>query len=91
MPPVTWGAILTFAIAMVLLYALGKILALPMRVVGKLILNGIVGGVLLILINLVGKYVGLTIGINPITALVSGFLGLPGVAMLVLLRLILMF
>ena len=40
----------------------------------------------LFLINLLGAKVGVNIGINPLTALIAGFLGLPGIVMLVLLQ-----
>ncbi|PWL42550.1 pro-sigmaK processing inhibitor BofA family protein [Christensenella sp. MSJ-20] len=86
MPGITLGSVGAYAAAILLLFLLGKALALPMRLIGKLILNGVAGGVALFLINLLGAKVGVNIGINPLTALIAGFLGLPGIVMLVLLQ-----
>jgi len=43
----------------------------------------------LLLLNFVGGYFGLHIALNPVTALVVGFLGVPGVVLLLVLRYIL--
>ena len=55
----------------------------------KIILNGVFGVILLYLVNFIGGQVGYPnlIGINWITALVAGFLGIPGVAVLVIFKL----
>lgn len=46
----------------------------------------LLGGIALWVINLAGDPAGFHIGLNPITASVAGFLGLPGLAALVGLR-----
>lgn len=65
------------------------ILTKPVKWILKLVLNGILGGVMLLIINAVGSSIGLSIPINPVSALVSGILGFPGVVLLVLIGLIL--
>ncbi len=82
-------AIIAYAVALLLMYALGWLLFVPLKYLWKLILNGILGGLLLVVINLIGGLFGVTIAINPVTALISGFLGIPGVALLFLLQIIL--
>lgn len=72
-------------IGLVLLYVVIKILKWPL----KILMNGVIGIVLLYLANLLGTYLGFTIGINWITALVAGFLGIPGVIFLVIFQLFL--
>lgn len=81
--------IVAYAVALLLMYALGWLLFVPLKYLWKLLLNGILGGLLLFVINLVGGFFGINIAINPITALISGFLGIPGVALLLLLQMIL--
>ncbi len=81
--------ILAYAVALLLMYALGWLLFVPLKYLWRLILNGILGGLLLVAINLVGGLFGVTLAINPVTALVAGFLGIPGVALLFLLQIIL--
>ena len=81
--------IVAYAVALLLMYALGWLLFVPLKYLWKLILNGILGGLLLVVINLIGGLFGITLAINPITALIAGFLGIPGVALLFLLQIIL--
>jgi inhibitor of the pro-sigma K processing machinery len=61
-------------------------LYLPIKLVAILIYNGLLGGVMLWLLNLVGGYVGFHIPINVITAPLAGFLGLPGILLLIILQ-----
>lgn len=53
----------------------------------KIIINGIIGIVLLYVANILGTYLGFHIGINAITALIAGFLGIPGVIFLIIFQL----
>ncbi len=55
----------------------------------NLILYGLIGLVLLYLTNLLGAYLGFSIAINWITALIAGFLGIPGVIFLIIFQLFL--
>lgn len=84
-----YGAIIAYIFGLILLYIIGSILLIPLKVIVKLVYNGVIGGILLWLLNLVGQYFGLHIAINPITALVAGFLGIPGIVVLVILSYIL--
>ena len=63
-----------------------KILTKPIRWIFKLLLNAAFGFVLLFLVNFFGDPVGIYIGVNFVNALVAGFLGVPGVILLVLLK-----
>ncbi len=81
--------IVAYAVALLLMYALGWLSFVPLKYLWKLILNGVLGGLLLVGINLVGGLFGATIAINPITALISGFMGIPGVILLFLLQILL--
>ncbi|MDW8802964.1 pro-sigmaK processing inhibitor BofA family protein [Clostridium sp. A1-XYC3] len=78
-----------FLIAVLGLYILVKVFAWPLKVLFKLIANGIFGVLLLILVNFIGHYFNFYIGINAITALIAGFLGVPGVIFLVVFKLFL--
>ena len=72
-------------IGLVLLYLVIKLLKWPL----KILMNGVIGIVLLYLTNLLGTYLGFSIGINWLTALIAGFLGVPGVIFLVIFQLFL--
>lgn len=86
---VEWSVILAYALGLVLLYLVGWILIIPLKYLVKLLINGIIGGIVLFGLNFVGGFIGFSIGINPITALVVGFLGIPGVILLLVLNYIL--
>ncbi len=77
------GAWIAYIVGIGLIYFLGKIFVMPMRLVWKLIYNGVIGGLMLWLVNFVGSFAGFEIGINVVTALVAGFLGIPGVVLLI--------
>jgi len=81
-----YNALIAYAVGLILLYLMARLLFLPIRLLLVLVYNGLIGGVLLWMVNLVGGYIGLHIGLNPVTALLAGFLGLPGVAALVAIR-----
>lgn len=84
-----YSIIIAYAFGLILLYIIGRILFVPVKFVLKLIYNGIIGGIMLWFLNIVGSYFGLHIAINPVTALVAGFLGVPGVILLVVLKYVL--
>lgn len=55
----------------------------------KILLNGIFGVFLLYIVNFLGAGFGIHIGINIVTALIAGILGIPGVAVLILFKILL--
>lgn len=80
------GVILAYAAGLILLYFIGWILIIPIKYLVKLIINGVIGGILLLLVNFLGGFIGIYIAINPITAIIVGFLGVPGVILLIVLQ-----
>ncbi len=81
--------LVAFGVGVLLLYLVGRVMVVPLRYIAKLIINGVVGGIFLWVLNVFGGFIGLHIPINPITALTAGFLGVPGVVLLIVLQLIL--
>ena len=80
--------IVAYVAGVLVLYALGKMLMIPLKSIFNLIVNAVIGGGVLLVINFIGSYWGFGVGVNPITALIVGLLGLPGVILLIALRLI---
>lgn len=66
-------------------FVFGKIFLLPLKVAGKLAVNSILGGVLLIAINFIGSGFSVFIPVNILNACIVGVLGLPGTIMLIIL------
>jgi len=69
------------------LYLLATFFFTPFRYLLRLFAWAVLGTVLLAAVNLVGGLVGLHIAINIFTVLTAGILNVPGVVLLVLLRL----
>lgn len=78
-----------FLIAILGLYILVKVFSWPIKILFKLIINALLGALLLIIVNFIGQYFNFYIGINGITALIAGFLGIPGVIFLIIFKLFL--
>ena len=57
-----------------------------LKLIFKILINTAVGFVLLYALNMFGGAFGISIGINWVNALVAGILGLPGIAVLLILR-----
>ncbi len=76
-----------FLIAIVGLYVIVRVFSWPIKLLFKLIINAVLGVVLLVIVNLIGSYFQFSIGINAITALIAGFLGIPGVIFLIIFKL----
>lgn len=81
--------ILFYLGGLILIYVVGMLLVVPIKILTKLLMNGIIGGVVLFLFNFIGGMFDLTIAINPMNALIVGFLGVPGVMLLLVLNFIL--
>ncbi|MBC8061825.1 MAG: pro-sigmaK processing inhibitor BofA family protein [Clostridiaceae bacterium] len=77
-----------FILAIVGLYLVVKFFKWPFKILLKLIVNGVLGVILLLLVNFVGTSFGISVGINFITALIAGFFGVPGVIFLIIFSLI---
>lgn len=73
MPQIDIFTILAVFIAIGAIYIIGMLLVLPIKIILKFIINGLIGAFLLFIINIFGSIIGVTVAINPITALVAGF------------------
>lgn len=81
--------ILTYLAGICFLFIFGRIFIVPIKKVLKLVINSVLGGVAIFLINLVGTNFGFHIGLNILTSILVGILGLPGVICLVIVKLFL--
>ncbi|HZK35257.1 MAG TPA: pro-sigmaK processing inhibitor BofA family protein [Bacillota bacterium] len=86
---IPFDIILAYIIGLVLLYFVGWLLLVPFKFLLRWMINALIGGAALWLLNLLGKLIGVTVAINPVTALTVGFLGIPGIILILLLQFIL--
>ena len=84
----TLAIVFLFIAAVMSAVVVFKIAAAPIKLIFKLLLNALSGFLLLLLANLVSGFFDFSITINFINCLISGVFGIPGVAFLVLLKII---
>lgn len=68
------------------IFIIGKIFLFPIKKILKLVLNTVIGGAIIYIINLIGASFGFHIGLNILTSLVVGILGIPGAILLIILK-----
>lgn len=83
------GIVLAYSAGIMLIFMLSWILVIPFKIAGKFVLNALIGGLLIILFNFFGQLTGVNIGVNEITALIVGLLGVPGFIAILAIKLLL--
>lgn len=79
-------SIVAYAAGLVLLFVFCRIFIRPIKWMLKLLINGFLGGLILAAVNFAGGFAGITVIINPLSALISGLLGVPGVILVIVLQ-----
>ena len=74
-----------FIIALLILGLL-RLIALPIRLGVKILLNSACGFLCLFLLNTISGFTGVYFPINCVTVIIAGFLGLPGIGALALVQ-----
>lgn len=82
-----FNSIIIYLGCIIFLFLIGKFFIIPLKIIMKIIGNSILGGILIFIVNLIGGMFNFHIGLNVVTAIVTGILGIPGVILLVLLKL----
>ena len=78
--------IIMFLACIIFIFIFGKIFIVPIKIIVRLILNSIAGGILIYIINFIGSAFGFHIGLNVITSIFVGILGIPGAILLIILN-----
>ena len=80
--------IITYLACICFIFIFGRIFIVPLTKILKLVLNSILGGIVIYVINLIGGAFGFHIGLNFFTSILIGLLGLPGVVCLIIVKLL---
>lgn len=80
-----WKMWLFAGLGLLGLYLIGSALVTPLRLLVRLLVSLVLGGVLLGVVNLAGSAFSFHIAVNPLTMLAVGLFPLPGLILLVLL------
>ena len=83
------NTIITYLACIFFLFIFGRLFILPLKSIFKLIINSVLGGVLIWIINLVGAHFGFHIGLNLFTTIFVGILGIPGCIFLIIMTFVL--
>ena len=73
---------------LVIIFIIAKLIMKPLKLVWKLVINSIIGLVLLMLANYIGAYFDFSLPLNVLTVLITGFLGIPGILLLICFQLL---
>lgn len=79
-------SIFAWIIGILAVFFILKIFLKPIKWFLKLLFNGIFGGLMLSVINLLGGFAGIYIVVSPLASLLAGVLGIPGVLLVVTLQ-----
>ena len=83
------GIVLAYSAGIMLVFMVSWIFVKPLKFLGKLILNSVLGAVFLMGFNYFGQYFDLYIAVNEVTALILGILGIPGFIAILLVKFLL--
>jgi inhibitor of the pro-sigma K processing machinery len=82
------GIVLAYSAGIMLIFMFSWILLRPLKFIGRILVNSILGGILIVAFNFFSRFTGVYIGVNEVTALVVGLLGIPGFAAVLIVNLI---
>ena len=71
------NSLIIYLACIMVLFLVGRIFIVPLKIMAKLILNSVLGAILIYGINFFGANVGFHIGLNVVTAVFVGILGIP--------------
>ena len=89
MVKVDFNNIITYIACIFFLFIFGKIFIIPIKTILKLVINSILGALTIFIINLIGAFFNFHIGLNLITSIFVGILGIPGAIAIVIIKLLL--
>ncbi|HWP97254.1 MAG TPA: pro-sigmaK processing inhibitor BofA family protein [Syntrophomonadaceae bacterium] len=78
-----FNVVLAVLLLLVILFFVIQLFLKPIKILWKLVFNSIVGLILLFVVNYIGGYFSFALPYNIITVLIAGFLGIPGILMLI--------
>lgn len=81
------SVILPFLGALLAIFIILKILSAPFKLIIKLVINGLIGGLIIYVINWIGAGFNFALPLEWWSAILVGILGIPGAIILILIQL----
>ena len=85
----TINIVMAVLFLLIVIYIGAQVIIKPVKLLWKVGINSVIGLVLLLLVNYGAARFGFVLPINFITILVAGFLGIPGILLLICFQLLL--
>jgi len=82
----TVKSLLLFIFGAAILTVSARVFRAPLKFALKLLLNTFLGFISLICFDLLGSYIGISLGVNLVNSIIIGLLGAPGFGMLLIAR-----
>lgn len=82
-----YSTVIAYVLAFALLIALIRAFILPLRFVVRGAYHLLAGGAMIWIVNLAGGLWNFHLGLNPVSSLIAGYLGIPGLILLSALNL----
>lgn len=86
MSGITFGTIVGYLLGILIIIVAARIFFSPFKTILRIIINSVLGAAVLMLINAANPLLHIYIGVNPISAVTLGMLGVPGLCLLMLLQ-----
>ena len=83
-----FNSIIAYTACIFFLFIFGRIFIVPLKIILKLIINSILGGIIIFIINFIGSFFNFHIGLNLITSIFVGILGIPGAIAILFVKLL---
>ena len=71
------NTVIIYLACLIVLFIVGRIFYVPLKHILKLLLNTVLGGFLIYIVNIIGSSYNFHIGLNYVTAIFTGLLGVP--------------
>lgn len=76
------GIFLAYTAGLMLVYFFGRWFLVPLKFLGRAMISSMIGGAALLVVNVLGTGIGISLPLNIMTAAITGLLGAPGFLML---------
>lgn len=80
---ITAGTVMGYFLGIIIIIVTAKLFFAPFKLALKIIMNSIIGAIAMFVINSL-PFLGISMGINVVSALVVGILGIPGLCLLLI-------
>ena len=71
------NTVIIYLACLIVLFIIGRIFFVPLKHILKLLLNTVLGGFLIYIVNIIGSSYNFHMGLNYVTAIFAGLLGVP--------------